>query len=169
MTDKEKYIKKMWLVARTVSLGGVLPSVLIAQSALESAWGSSNVCQNTNNYFGITKGSDWKGDTYTAGTGYVFRKYRSMRHSVRDYTKLINSQLYANVNIQKTYCDQAKALTKTSYSGGDSNYGNKIIGIIESYNLQKYDVYYRIQLWTFGIIAFGLILLSIYILAKKNK
>ncbi len=156
-------------MARIIPLGGVLPSVLIAQSALESAWGSSNVCKNTNNYFGITKGSSWKGETYTAGTGYVFRKYRSQRHSVKDYVKLINSQLYANVNIQKTYCDQAKALTKTSYSGGDSFYGNKIISIIETYNLQKYDVFYRIQLWTFGIIAFVFLLLSIYILTKKNK
>lgn len=162
MTAQEQYIKEMWQTARTVPLGRVLPSVLLAQSAVESGWGSSGVCKAANNYFGVTKGS-WTGETYKASTGYTFRKYASKRQSVKDYIKILHAS-YKHVILARNYTDQAIALNNSAYSGGDANYGAKIINIIEKYNLKKYDTYYKLQLAGIGIAAILLIILSIYIL-----
>lgn len=162
MTSQEQYIKSMWQTARTIPLGSVFPSVLIAQSAVESGWGSSGVCKVAKNYFGITKGS-WTGETYKASTGHTFRKYASKRQSVKDYIKLLHEN-YKYVILARNYTDQAIALNNSAYSGGDANYGAKIINIIENYDLKKYDTYYKIQLAGIGITAILLIVIAIYIL-----
>lgn len=162
MTAQEQYIKAMWRTARTVPLKSVFPSVLIAQSAVESGWGSSGACKVANNYFGITKGS-WTGDVYKASTGYTFRKYASKRQSVKDYIKILHDN-YKYVVSARNYTDQAIALNNSAYSGGDANYGAKIINIIENYDLKKYDTYYKLQLAGVFMLAILLIVIAIYIL-----
>lgn len=47
---------------------GILPSITIAQGALESAWGLSGLAVNANNLFGIKASADWKGPVYNVIT-----------------------------------------------------------------------------------------------------
>ena len=46
----------------------VLPSVCIAQSALETGWGTSPVMVKANAYFGIKAGTNWEGRVYSTKT-----------------------------------------------------------------------------------------------------
>ncbi len=46
----------------------VLPSVCIAQSALETGWGTSPLMVKANAYFGIKAGTGWTGKVYSTKT-----------------------------------------------------------------------------------------------------
>ncbi|HKJ76132.1 MAG TPA: glucosaminidase domain-containing protein, partial [Gammaproteobacteria bacterium] len=71
---------------------GIPASVLIAQSALESGWGQSDLARNGRNYFGMTVGSPswaasdpyWGGDSYQGGR---FRAYATVRDSFLDFAR----------------------------------------------------------------------------------
>lgn len=85
----------------------VLPSVVIAQSAHETGWGTSRPMKEYNAYFGIKPGSNWTGRVFSADTWEVydgvptnvtqlFRAYDSLEDSVADYFDLIiNNSRYS--------------------------------------------------------------------------
>lgn len=129
---------------------GILPSVTIAQAILESNWGKSSLSQQENNYFGIKGNSDnrkyatleyedeWK-EIHAS-----FRSYPSLKASVEDYAKLLaygtdwNPELYHPVIEAQTPAEAAYALQKAGYAT-DPDYSEKIINIVETYGLEKYD------------------------------
>lgn len=93
----------------------IFPSVCIAQSAIESAWGTAPKMVKANAVFGIKVGSGkkwgeaWKGKAYKTGTTEYydgvnatriqdhFRAYDSIEDSVVDYYDLLcNSARYSN-------------------------------------------------------------------------
>lgn len=128
----------------------VLPSVCIAQAALETGYGTSGLMTKANAYFGIkwTKGCGY--DCYTAGTWEVidgnrittqagFRAYDSVEDSVKDYYNLITgSNRYSKAVNNK----DAKSTIKAIHEGGyatDPNYQTKVMSIINTYNLTQYD------------------------------
>lgn len=129
----------------------IFPSVKIAQAALETGWGSHIV---GNNLYGIKATGNttpyWNGDYVTAGTTEYtggsynpqqskFRAYQSISDSIRDHNYLINSlSRYKPVREANTPEDQARALQSSGYAT-DPNYANKLISIINSYNLKQYD------------------------------
>ncbi len=152
--DHSQFIKKVSPYA--VELGkqyGVLPSITIAQAILESNWGTSSLASQYNNYFGI-KGEDpsntkvLQTKEYTNGQWITingrFRVYSDFRESMKDHTKLLvngttwNSQQYRQVIQSKNYIDAAVALQTDGYAT-DPGYTNKIIRVIQKYNLKKYD------------------------------
>ena len=128
----------------------VLPSVCIAQAALETGWGTSALMTKANAYFGI-KATGWKGKVYNSATlecydgktytnvNACFRAYDSVEASVKDYFDLItgSSRYSAAVNEK----DAKKAITAIKNGGyaTDPTYIDKIMNIINSYNLTKYD------------------------------
>lgn len=128
----------------------VLPSVVAAQGALESAWGESGLTKRANNVFGI-KGS-YKGQSVSMSTmedgpggmyGIVdgFRKYPSWNESIMDHGQLLGTkQPYTGLRIpgDKDYKSVAAKLTG-SYAT-DRGYAGKIIGIIEANGLRKWDL-----------------------------
>ena len=79
----------------------VLPSVCLAQAALETGWGGSSLMMKANALFGIKAGQSWKGKVYNAktkecydGVNYTtitdaFRAYNDIAESVNDYYNLI--------------------------------------------------------------------------------
>lgn len=81
----------------------VLPSVCIAQAALETGWGTSPIMVKANAYFGIKAGTSWTGKVYSSKTQEcydrasfttitdLFRAYDSLEESVADYFELITS------------------------------------------------------------------------------
>lgn len=131
----------------------IFPSVKLAQAALETGWGKSVV---GNNMFGIKAAGGtspyWHGATVTAGTSeyengaYVgtnsrFRKYATVSDSIRDHTWFLeHNSRYANAGVftAATPEEQARALQKSGYAT-DPSYANKLISIINSYNLKQYD------------------------------
>ena len=95
------FIAKLAAIARKEYLTRdkwVLPSVCIAQAALETGWGTSGLMTKANAFFGIKAGSSWKGKVYSSKTNEcydgktytqitaAFRAYDSLEESVADYT-----------------------------------------------------------------------------------
>ena len=131
----------------------ILPSIVMAQAALESAWGKSELATKANNLFGV-KG-DYKGKSYTKRTReedkngksyYVnapFRKYPSFKESIADHGAFFVSsdwrkKNYAPVLKAKDYKTQAKALQSCGYAT-DTKYASKLINLIEEYGLAQFD------------------------------
>ena len=131
--------------------GSLFPSVKIAQAALETGWGAHVV---GNNLYGIkATGSHtpyWDGDYVTAGTSEYangsynsqnsnFRAYDSISDSIRDHSYLLETLgRYEAVRNSTTPEEQARALQNCGYAT-DPSYANKLISIINTYNLKQYD------------------------------
>lgn len=130
----------------------ILPSASISQAILESNWGRSKLAKEANNLFGI-KG-DYKGKSVTVTTkewdgskmidiDAGFRKYPSWNESIEDHGTFFTStdwrkNNYKNVIGETNYKDMAKALSGAGYAT-DPAYADKLINIVEEYNLTKYD------------------------------
>lgn len=76
------------------------PAIILAQAAIESGWGESNLCRNYNNFFGITgygaPNIYWKGEktqlAAEGGASYLqFRIYTSAEESFMDFARLIRT------------------------------------------------------------------------------
>lgn len=135
----------------------VLPSVCIAQAALESAWGTSAMMTKANAYFGIKAGSNWKGKVYSsktkecyAGIGFttitdVFRAYDSLADSISDYYNLIcNNSRYVSAVNNSNPRNTITAIKNAGYAT-DPNYITSVMSIINKYNLTKYDALVSIK------------------------
>lgn len=130
----------------------VKASITMAQAILESNWGTSGLATQYHNLFGIKgEGPDSKELTtkeYTNGKWVVirgrFKVYDSWSDSIKDHTQLMmngtqyKKDNYQNVVDAKTYEEAAKALQKDNYAT-DPDYANKLINVIKTYNLDKYD------------------------------
>ncbi|MFJ7850793.1 glycoside hydrolase family 73 protein [Peribacillus sp. NPDC097206] len=126
----------------------VLPSVAIAQAALESSWGTSGLSKKYNNLFGI-KGN-YSGNSSAMRTWEVyggvtykitanFRSYPNWSTSIKDYGSFLNvNGRYKKALGFTNYKAQIKAIHEAGYAT-DPDYQAKIISIIEANNLVKYD------------------------------
>lgn len=122
----------------------------IAQAILESNWGKSSLSQQENNYFGIKGSSEYRKyatleyDNEWKEIHASFRSYPSLEASVEDYAKLIvygtdwNPELYHPVIEAQTPREAAYALKEAGYAT-DPSYPEKIIEIVERYDLVKFD------------------------------
>ena len=134
---------------------GILPSITMAQAILESGWGNSELAVTHNNLFGIKADSRWNGaiativtsENYNDSTIANFRKYDSINESIEDHGKfLYENSRYAEYGLfdGKNYKEQAQALENAGYStvkneNGEPIYADKLIALIEKYNLMQYD------------------------------
>ncbi|MDT2595657.1 glycoside hydrolase family 73 protein [Enterococcus dongliensis] len=132
---------------------GILPSIILGQAILESNWGQSQLASQYNNLFGI-KASGNQPKVSLETKEYVneqwitiqgeFKVYQSWEESLDDHTMLFvngtnwDPQLYANVLTATDYKAAAQALQTAGYAT-DPDYANKIISVIETYNLGQYD------------------------------
>ena len=119
-------------------------SITLAQGLLESGAGSSTLARKGNNHFGIKCGRNWKGrKSYhdDDARGECFRNYRSVQDSFDDHGRfLANGPRYAflfDLDITD-YKGWARGLKKAGYAT-DPSYANRLISIIEDYELYKYD------------------------------
>lgn len=138
--------------------GFILPSVAMAQSALESDWGQAGIMKKANAFFGVKAGGSWTGKIYSASTWEVvngeeyntvanFRAYDSPADSMADYYELTCSLArYADGVSYGT--DRSKWLTAEQtitalWKGGyatDDLYVNKIMNTIKGRDLTSYDL-----------------------------
>lgn len=122
---------------------GIPASITIAQGILESGAGKGVLVQKANNHFGI-KCHNWKGQKVyhdDDAKGECFRKYSLAKFSYRDHSLFLTGRKrYTDLfKLPKDdYKGWAKGLRKAGYAT-DKKYPDKLIKIIERYELYKYD------------------------------
>lgn len=118
--------------------------ITLAQGILESRSGESKLAVENNNHFGIKcfsrrckKGhcSNFTDDSHKD----FFMKYKSVEQSYRAHSKFLQKPRYRGLKKAKGYKDYARGLQEAGYATG-KNYANKLIRIIERYQLYQYDL-----------------------------
>ena len=129
---------------------GVPASIKLAQGMHESSFGTSSLATRANNHFGIKCKAYWKGSTYyhkddDFKNGKLikscFRSYNSEIESFVDHSNFLSERSYYKhlFNLDRTdYKAWAKGLKAAGYAT-DKRYAEKIISIIEKYNLHVFD------------------------------
>ncbi len=123
---------------------GIPASIILGQALLESGSGTGNLCVQANNHFGIKCNKDWSGATVRYDDDTVdecFRKYNNPFDSFQDHALFLSGKTrYAPLfELNKTdYKAWAEGLKKAGYAT-DTLYPNKLITLIEKYQLYKYD------------------------------
>lgn len=115
-------------------------AITIAQGLLESAAGQSNLAVHANNHFGIKCASDWVGRTYTQDAetkNECYRKYASPADSYEDHSLFLKRKRYESLFALPIgdYKGWAHGLKACGYAT-DPKYAEKLIRLIEQYNLQ---------------------------------
>ena len=141
----ESYIKRYRdLAVKEMKKYRIPTSITLAQGLLESGAGQSTLARKSNNHFGIKCGSDWRGKTVSHdddARGECFRAYKHPKQSYEDHSKfLANRPRYASLfKLDITdYKGWARGLKKAGYAT-NPRYAEQLIGIIELYDLHKYD------------------------------
>lgn len=123
---------------------GIPASITLAQGILESGAGKGTLCVNANNHFGIKCHTDWKGDTVhhdDDAEQECFRKYDRPAESYNDHSLFLTTRgRYASLfKLDKDdYEAWARGLRAAGYAT-DPKYPEKLIGLIERYELASYD------------------------------
>lgn len=123
---------------------GVPASVTLAQAVLESGAGKSQLSLETNNHFGIQCHKGWKGKYGKAvdnGELRSFRAYDTVRDSYADHSEFLrgNRRYHPLFELKLTdYKGWCNGLKKAGYAE-DPAYPKKLIDIIETYDLSRYD------------------------------
>ena len=118
-------------------------SITLAQGLLESGAGKSELARKSNNHFGI-KCHSWDGKrTYHDDDekGECFRVYKSVRDSYEDHSIfLATGSRYAFLfKFSETdYVNWARGLKRAGYATSPT-YADKLIEIIERYDLDRFD------------------------------
>lgn len=140
-----EYISKYsGLAVEQMRLHKVPASITLSQGLLESGAGYSELARKSNNHFGIKCGRSWRGRTVKHdddARNECFRAYSNPRDSYEDHSEFLRKGArYAflfNLNITD-YKGWARGLKKAGYAT-DPSYANRLITIIEDYDLYKYD------------------------------
>lgn len=150
----QQFIERLVPHAQELQDGyGVLPSIILGQAILESNWGKSTLASKYNNLFGIKAYGDQKkvsletkefvNEEWITIQG-DFKVYDSWEQSMDDHTQLFvqgvdwNPALYEKVITATNYQEAAQALQDAGYAT-DPRYAQKIIQVIETYQLNQYD------------------------------
>ena len=122
---------------------GIPASITLAQGILESGAGKGRLAVEANNHFGI-KCHDWNGKKIYHDDDEkqeCFRKYDNPEYSYRDHSLFLkNRGRYSFLfDFDKdNYKQWAKGLKKAGYAT-DPKYPQKLIDLIERYELYKFD------------------------------
>ena len=123
---------------------GIPASIILAQGILESGAGKGKLAQSANNHFGIKCHKGWTGDSVKHDDDAeqeCFRKYSQPSESYKDHSLFLTSRSrYATLfTLDKgDYESWARGLKAAGYAT-DVKYPDKLIGLIERFELYKYD------------------------------
>ena len=151
---REAFLQEIAPIAQEMrDAHGILPSIILAQAALESDFGKSLLSARYNNLFGIKSFGhpqsvalntqeflDGEWITYSG----EFRVYNSFRESIEDHANLMvngvtwNPALYHGVITAQNYAEAAVALQEAGYAT-DPEYANKLIAMVRQFNLTRFD------------------------------
>jgi len=126
-------------------------SFTIAQGALESGWGKSQLATGGFNLFGVKADPAWKGDVLTMQTREFlngrwamvsarWRKYPDWLACIEDHAAF----LLKNPRYKPAFAHfgDAKAFTRAIAAAGyatDPSYADKIISVIDAHDLLRFD------------------------------
>ena len=142
--NTEDYVKYYSNIAMDEMIQfGIPASITLAQGILESGAGKGRLAVQANNHFGI-KCHDWDGKKIYHDDDEkqeCFRKYDNPEYSYRDHSLFLSNRgRYSFLFDLKRddYKQWAKGLKKAGYAT-DPKYSQKLIDLIERYQLYKYD------------------------------
>jgi len=143
-TSTEDYITIFGPIAQEeMRLYGIPASITLAQGILESASGKGRLAVEANNHFGI-KCHEWTGAKIyhdDDAAQECFRKYNDAKYSYRDHSLFLTNRSRYQKLFQfdiHDYQSWAKELRAAGYAT-DRRYPDKLISLIERYQLYKYD------------------------------
>ena len=123
---------------------GIPASITLAQGILESGAGRGELSAKSNNHFGIKCHKGWTGGRVYHDDDKLqecFRKYKDPKYSFRDHSLFLTQRSRYNdlfKHKKDDYKSWAKGLKKAGYAT-DPKYPDKLIRIIETYDLFMYD------------------------------
>lgn len=139
------YIAKYKEIAKdNMVKNGIPASITLGQAILESGAGTGPLSAQANNHFGIKCHKEWTGESirYTDDAeNECFRKYSDPADSFRDHSYFLTSRPRYSSLFQlgnDDYVAWARGLKAAGYAT-DPKYPEKLIGLIERYQLAKYD------------------------------
>lgn len=140
----QQYIEQFKNVAIDEQLrSGIPASITLAQGILETGAGTSELCVNAQNHFGIKCKNTWAGDTYTYtddAKDECFRRYHDALTSYKDHSDFLKqNKRYAALFFipVEDYASWAKGLKRCGYAT-NPQYAFKLIETIEKYNLEQF-------------------------------
>ncbi|MBQ0117510.1 MAG: glucosaminidase domain-containing protein [Flavobacterium sp.] len=139
------YISKFKSIAQDNMRSHKIPaSITMAQGILESGSGVGTLSMKANNHFGIKCHTDWTGPSVRHDDDAAqecFRKYDDPADSYRDHSLFLTTRARYNslFNLDiSDYKSWAKGLKTAGYAT-DSKYPDKLISLIERYQLYELD------------------------------
>lgn len=159
--DQITYIRKYQDIAVAEMLrSGIPASIKLAQAILESNCGQSELACKANNHFGIKCGGSWNGksfhkedDDYANGqlVKSCFREFESVMESYKAHSDFLadpaKAARYGSLFLLEPtdYKGWAKGLSKAGYAT-DPQYADRLISIIEKFELYRFDNEYEHEL-----------------------
>lgn len=127
----------------------VLPALMVAQAILESNNGTSELAVKAKNLFGIKKGTNWFGPTYSKSSAEFFngvwsypvsefRVFDSFEDSFANLAAFYQKPRYAAVLGETDFLAAATAAWSAGYAT-DPTYPQKLYNIYTTYNLQNLE------------------------------
>lgn len=175
MTETEKIAAVAPIYQKVMKKTGMLASVGLAQFCLESGFATTDLAQNANNMHGAKcslSGNTWANSVWDGVSKYgkkspevyngvtqmvysEFRKYPSIYKSVQDRAAYFigawldaakTKHRYPNINMIKDAETQVQMLVDGHYAT-DPLYKNKLMNIINRFNLTQYDKGINPAIW----------------------
>ena len=128
----------------------VYASFTIAEAALESGWGASELAREAFNLFGVKADKSWKGYTFSLPTkefiqnqwvtvSALWRKYTNWQQCLVDHGNfLLDNPRYQPALNTTNVADFTQAIAAAGYAT-DPQYSQKIMEIINFHNLTQFD------------------------------
>ena len=149
----EEYIYRWRATAvDNMEVYGIPASITMAQAILESGFGNGYLARVANNHFCIKCKKSWTGRTITHADDRpddCFRVYDSVEESFEDHANFLSTgQRYEFLFAYDTddYKSWAKGLKQAGYATAP-DYAERLIGVVERYNLQLLDKKNGIELY----------------------
>ncbi len=140
--NKEEFVSRYFPLAQDAGKRfSMNPAIILAQAALESAWGTSYGALVRNNFFGITASGSpnefWDGSFSVSKNLYQlkFREYATARDSFMDFARLISQRYQMAHQVSHDSARYARAIAYSPYideSNGDNREDYRR-GILSSY------------------------------------
>jgi flagellum-specific peptidoglycan hydrolase FlgJ len=141
----ETYINQYKDIAKeNMNKYGVPASIALGQGILESGAGTGALSVQANNHFGIKCHKEWTGSSVKYDDDApeeCFRKYEKGSESYYDHSLFLTSRPWYMPLFKlpkNDYKGWARGLKKAGYAT-DPKYPEKLIGLIERYELQRFD------------------------------
>lgn len=152
--NEQRYLDSLFLQYKTNNIEELLlrinthpSSLVIAQAALESAWGTSRFYIEGNNVFGIwsfsAKENRMPSKGLRDGKPVYLKMYNTLTESVADYFLVLARGPYTEFRQQRKVIKNPVELSShlTNYSELDMEYVRRLNQIIRKNDLKKYDNY----------------------------